>query len=206
MTTEGIELIVGEEEGQAMKKHWLRGLLLGASMALLLAGGVALAAASVTVEPYCGVCCEGTFLDASNEVAPCEEYWTVVTSGWQPFEDLTLEFKPPGTLLFGQHIIQADAAGYYDAYLMLLCYGREAGSSAEDIIYSGDWDSEGSYGEWEVVVEGQSETATTTFWFARDISECEAQEFVPEPGTILLLGSGLAGLAGYVTLRWRTRE
>lgn len=29
-----------------MKKHWLRGLLLGVSMALLLGGGVALAIAS----------------------------------------------------------------------------------------------------------------------------------------------------------------
>jgi hypothetical protein len=32
------------------------------------------------------------------------------------------------------------------------------------------------------------------------------EEFVPEPGSILLVGSGLAGLTGYAALRWRTRE
>lgn len=33
--------------------------------------------------------------------------------------------------------------------------------------------------------------------------DCFAAMFAPEPGSILLLGSGLAGLAGYATLRLR---
>ncbi len=32
------------------------------------------------------------------------------------------------------------------------------------------------------------------------------EEFVPEPGSVALLGTGLAGLGGYATLRWRPRR
>lgn len=36
--------------------------------------------------------------------------------------------------------------------------------------------------------------------------DCFLVMFVPKPGSTLLLGSALAGLAGYATLRWRTRD
>lgn len=34
----------------------------------------------------------------------------------------------------------------------------------------------------------------------------EEEEFVPEAGTLALLGTGLAGLSGYAALRWRSRR
>jgi len=72
----------------------------------------------------------------------------------------------------------------------------EAGTAVVPVVEYGDWVLR--------VWQDQEEPVEVAFTFAE---VCEVPvEFVPEPGTIALLGSGLAGLAGYAALRWRARS
>jgi hypothetical protein len=75
-------LIVGAKEGESMKKHWARGALLGLSMALLLAGGVALAQ-SASVDKDCFECIPLEYETHPEDIPYDPFLFTVAGSGWE---------------------------------------------------------------------------------------------------------------------------
>jgi hypothetical protein len=192
-----------------MKKHGLRGLLLGASVALFLAGGVALAQGlSVTVDQDCFECwprdagwpppddhvLELTVSGYDTGDLLCQRL--TLPSGpnedcWPPLHD------PPCTVALAVVCETMDILGETD------CWGFDSGAFGGDVgpaqvAEYGDW----LWTQWQ---EDDGVTAGPVYASFRFAEVCE-EEFVPEPGSIMLLGSGLAGLVGYATLRWRTRE
>ena len=204
-----------------MKRHWLRGVLLGVSLALLLAGGVAVA--------------QGLYAMPDQDCFECQYR----ADGWPPPEDRILELTIGGydtmdllcgrltmagmlwdegcgpvmgdpPCVFGVAVECATMQVFYETNCWADANGAALGGDVGPAAYP-----DAVYGEWvwkqwqEELDDGDGMVTAgpvyAKFRFAEDCTPVE-EEFVPEPGSILLLGSGLAGLAGYATLRWRTRE
>jgi hypothetical protein len=135
----------------------------------------------------------GWFTPDSQDTSGCDSE-PLVGIQWAAGADRSLVFEHS----FDLGSSELDKVGPGDCFrlgLWAYAFGCESGT---DCAGGGNW-LIGS-AQWPEGFDGTPESFGEVC-----LDPCEV-EFVPEPGSIMLLGSGLAGLAGYATVRLRSGQ